>query len=291
MKRIGELTANASDALRLDRTPADEVAMVVDEKSLCYLRVADPLGNWLLLGQLPALHRIGAPVGHYLVTDLPRIADRKVFLFMTSLAPTAADRAAINALKRDGRVLVFFYAPGIYRDGKLDEAAMTELTGIRLRMTKEPTTLKVTLKAGHPLTEGLDGTSCGVEHKTSPVCYADDPDATVLGTLPDGRAGLVVKKQQGWTAVYSSVPMLPSVLLRRIARLGNVHEYVATDDVVWASRGFVAVSVKEGGKRVIRLPRSSAVRDLFTGQEIGANIQSFEADFKPRATRVFAVNE
>ncbi|MBI3922152.1 MAG: beta-galactosidase, partial [Armatimonadetes bacterium] len=133
MKGIEQLTTLASTVALLVKTPADEIAMVVDERSLCYLRVADPLGNWLLVGQLPALHRIGAPVGHYLVTDLPRLKDRKVFLFMTSFAPTAADRAAIDSLKRDGHVLVFFYAPGLYRDGRLDESAMTELTGIRLR--------------------------------------------------------------------------------------------------------------------------------------------------------------
>lgn len=291
MKRLGELTANASQSLKLDRTPSDEVAMVVDERSLCYLRVADPLGNWLLLSQLPSLHRIGAPVGHYLVTDLPRIADRKVFLFMTSFAPTPADRAAINALKRDGRVLVFFCAPGLYRDGALDETAMSELTGFRLRMRKDPTLLKVTLKADAPLTEGLGGVSFGADHKTFPVCYADDAEATVVGTLTDGSPGLVMKAQPGWTSVYSAVPMLPSVLLRRLARLGGVHQYVDTEDVVWASRELVAICVKEGGRRVVRLPRSSTVRDLFSGQEIGTGIKSFDADFEPRATRLFEVRE
>jgi hypothetical protein len=291
MKRIGELTANASEVLPLDRTPADRVAMVVDEQSLCSLRVADPLGAWLLVSQLPALSRIGAPVGHYLATDLPRIADRKVFFLMTSFAPTAADRAAINALKRNGHVLVFFYAPGLYRDGHMDEAAMTDLTGIRLRMTTEPSALKVTLKGGNPITEGLDGFSIGVEHRTFPLVYADDPAAAVLGALPDGKPGFVVKRQDGWTAIYSAVPMLPAPLLRRIAQLGGVHQYIETEDVVWASRDLVAVCVKEGGRRTIRLPRPARVRDLFTGQEIAAGSASFEADFAPRQTRVFVVTE
>ena len=108
---------------------------------------------------------------------------------MTSLAPTAADRTAIDGLKRDGHVLVFFYAPGIYRDGKLDETAMADFTGIKLRMTTEPTELPVALKPGHVLTDGLEGVSCGVPHTTFPTCYADDPAAIVLGTLPTGRAG------------------------------------------------------------------------------------------------------
>jgi hypothetical protein len=289
MRRIGELTAKASEVVQCDRSAADEVAMVVDERSLCYLRPGDPLGTWLLLQQLPALCRIGSPVGHYLVSDLSRIADRKVFLFMTNFAPTAQDRAAIDALKKDGRVLVFFYAPGVYRDGKLDEAAMTELTGITLRMSKEPAELQPTLRPGLALTDGLGGVKCGVGHKAFPVCYAEDPLATVVGTLLDGRAGIVVKPQQGWTAVFSAVPMLPAPLLRRIARLGGVHEYIDTEDVVWASRELLAVSVREPGQRRIRLPRAGKVKDLYTGRDIGRSADYFEATFAPRCTRLFRI--
>ncbi len=111
LQHIGRLAAAASEVLPLDRTAADEIAYVVDERSLCYLRVGDPMGRLLLLEQMPALHRIGAPVGHYLASDVPQLTNRKLFFFPTSFAPTAADRQAIEALKRDGHVLVFLGAP------------------------------------------------------------------------------------------------------------------------------------------------------------------------------------
>ena len=289
MGRLGELTADASRTLELDRSPADQVAFVVDEKSLCYLRVADPLGRWLLMGQLPALHRLGAPVGHYLVTDLPRIADRKLFIIATSFAPTAEDRRALDALKRDGHVLLFLYAPGLYRNGRLDEGAMADLTGINLRLSTDPAPLRVTLTGGHSLTDGLQGLTYGENHETFPIVYADDPDATLLGTLADGRAGLVVKKHDGWTALHSTVPMLPAALLRNIARAAGVHLYISTEDVVYASRGLLAVSVKEPGRRTIRLPRRANVRDLYTGADVATDAESFDADFADRATRVFVL--
>ncbi|MFA6562719.1 MAG: beta-galactosidase [Verrucomicrobiia bacterium] len=289
MGRIGELAGKAREALALDRTPADEAAFVVDEKSLCYLRVADPLGSSLLLRQLPALHRIGAPVGHYLVTDLARISDRKLYIFPTSFAPTAADCKAIDALKRDHHVLLFLGAPGVYRDGKLDETGMAELTGIKLRLSREPSALRVTLKPGHPLTAGLDGVVYGSDQKTFPVCYADDLDAKVVGTLPDGQPGLVMKEHGDWTAVYSSAPLLPAELLRRMARLAGVHLYVGSEDVVWASRQLLAVSVKEAGARNITLPRKANVRDLYRGTKIGDGVVSFDVNFEDRATRVFVV--
>jgi len=137
MDRIARLARNASEVQALDRTPVDEVAMVVDERSLCWMRVGDKtLGAPLLVGQLPALSRIGAPVGHYLASDLPRLRDRKVFFIMTSFAPTEQDRRMIDALKRDGHVLVFVAAQGLYREGQLDESGMEALTGIRLRLDR-----------------------------------------------------------------------------------------------------------------------------------------------------------
>ena len=289
MGRIGNLAKSATEAQTLDRSPVDEVAMVVDERSLCYLRVADPLGAELLVSQLPALSRIGASVGHYLVTDLPRLKDRKVFFIMTSFAPTAQDRAAIEALKRDGHVLVFLYAPGVYRDGQLDETGMADLTGIRLRMTRGEGVFTVKVAGGHRLTEGIEGQSYGGGQRGFPMCYADDAAATVLGTLADGKPGLVVKSEKGWTSVFSAVPMLPTRLMRNIVQSAGVHTYIDTEDVVWASKEMVAVCVKDAGKRVVRLPRKANVRDLYSGEIVGKGLKSFEADFADRATRVFAV--
>ena len=289
MGRIGRLAQSATEAQKLDRSPVDEVALVVDERSLCYLRVADPLGAQLLVSQLPALSRIGAPVGHYLVTDLPRLTDRKVFFIMTSFAPTAQDRKAIEALKRDGHVLVFLYAPGVYRDGQLDETGMADLTGIRLRLSREEGASSVKLTGGHRLTEGLGGQSYGDRHRGFPICYADDSTATVLGTLTDGKPGLVVREAKEWISVFSSVPMLPTRLMRNIAQFAGVHTYIDTEDVVWASKSMVAVCVKDAGKRTVRLPNKANVRDLYSGETVGKGVTSFEAGFADRATRVFVV--
>lgn len=289
LNHIGALVKAATAAQACDRSAVDEVALVVDEKSLCDLRVADPLGKGLLVGQLPALQRIGAPVGHYLVNDLSQLQRHKVFFFMTSFAPSAEDRRVVNALKRDGHVLVFFAAAGLYRNGQIDEMAMRDFTGINLRLSKDPAVLRISCPPGHALTEGLAGGSYGMDQKTSPVCYADDGDAIVLGTLADGHAGLVLKQYHGWTAIYSAAPLMPTSLLRRIAELGGVHFYTAAGDVVWATHDLLGVSVHHAGPRTIALPRSVAVRDLYSGATLGDNLHFFQADFGENATRVFCV--
>ena len=292
MKRSAGYVENAREVLNLDRTPVDEVAFVVDEDSLTFLRVADPLGRWLLVNQIPELRRLGAPSGDYLVSDLPAIVDRKLFVFPTGFAPSAAQRKAVDALKSNGRVLVFLGAPGMYStDGKIDENSMQAFTGVRLRLHSEPGTLHVTMHdRGDALTKGLDGVAYGpAKHRTLPIVQADDPRATILGTLADGSPGLVVRRYANWTAVFSSAPLLPATLLRNLARSAGVHLYIDTPDVVWACRDLVAVSVREAGTRLIRLPRACDVQDLYTGGEVAANVHEFRAKFAKKSTRVFVL--
>ncbi len=119
------------------------------------------------------------------------------------------------------------------------------------------------------------------------ACYADDPEATVLGNLPGGRAGLVVKQHRDWTAIYSAAPLMPTPLLRRIAEVGKVHCYTEAGDVVWATHDLVGVSVNQPGPRVITLARPATVQDLYRGTRIGDNLRSFRVDFDARGTRVF----
>ncbi|RKX44163.1 MAG: hypothetical protein DRP64_07040 [Verrucomicrobia bacterium] len=62
-----------------------------------------------------------------------------------------------------------------------------------------------------------------------------------------------------------------------------------TEDVVLASEQLMAVSVHQGGSRKRHLPRKANVRDLYSGEMIGRAIDSFDADFAERDTRVFVI--
>ena len=164
---------------------------------------------------------------------------------------------------------------------------MAEFTGIKLRLSRQPEALKVTLPGGHALTEGLAGSTYGADRPTDPVCFADDPAAEVLGTLPGGQPGLVMRKYANWTAVHSAAPLLPTALLRRLAQQAGVHLYLDTPDVVWASHDLVAVCVKDAGHRTVHLPARRDVTDLYTGATVARGTASFAAEFGDRATRVF----
>jgi len=280
MAHIARLRQAADDAMDCDRTPADEIAVLVDGWSLARMQVGAPITSWLLAQQIPELARIGAPVGYYSLGDLPGLPPKRMYVFLDCLAPTAEVREAVTRLHRDGRVLVFIGPAGLYRDGNVDPAAMSELCGVNLRLSAEPAVLRCTWS-------GPDGpVEFGAPQPFGPVAVAEDANAEVMGRLADGRPGLVIRRHDGWTAVHSAAPALPAALLRELAGMAGVHLY-SPGDVVWASAGLLTVSVNEAGDRTIRLPRRCTVSDLVTGETVATDAARFDATFPAKGTRTF----
>ena len=282
---IGAMNRIAEASLAWDRASADEVAVVVDDRSLHLMQVANRLSRPLLLEQLPELGRLGAPVGFYALSDLDKLAPRKMYLFLNAFAPGDAERRTIERLKGQGRVLVWLYAPGVYRDGRLDLTGMEELTGVHIVMDKSPAKLAVKSAWGE----------YGADFAVAPTFFADDSRATVLGRLADGRAGLVRRNLGAWTTVYSSAPKLPTTLLRDLAAQAGVHCYLRTPephDVIYANRSLVALCVSEPGPRRVVLPRACDVFDLFEGgKPIATAAREFTVTLARNQTKLFRLSE
>lgn len=287
MARIGHLRAAAARALSADRTPADQVAFAIDAMALAGMRVGDVMGAHLLISRLPDLHRIGRPVGHYLTTDLARLAGSRMVILPTSWAPDARQRTDVERLKGDGRVLVFSYLPGAMKDGVLDEAAMSAFTGMRLRLRQGPQPLVAAILGDSPLTVDLSGGRVGLERQVTPSCYIDDPGAEPLARFADGTVAVARKTMGGWTSVVTAVGDLPRAVLARLADLAGAHRYIETDDVVWAAAGLVSVCAREPGPLTIKLPRQATVVDAFTGQEVARKVTQFTTPFAANQTRLF----
>jgi len=282
---IAAMNRVAEASLSWDRSPADEIAVVVDDRSLHLMQVGNRLSQPLLLEQLPELGRIGVPVGFYALGDVDRIAPRKMYVFLNAFSPTAAEHQAIERLKGQGRVLIWLYAPGVYREGRLNPGAIEEFCGVRVAMDKRPARLEVKSPWG----------TYGANFDVAPVFFAEDPRATVLGRLADGRGGLVRRDAGGWTTVYSSAPKLPATLLRELASQAGVHFYLRNPqprDVIYANRSLVALCVSEPGPRSVHLPRACDVLDLFEGgKPIGRAVREFTVTLQHNQTKLFRLSE
>lgn len=311
LQLLSDLRRIDDESLDADKTSVAEIAVVLDESGFRYCGDGEPLFNALLTAQKQwQLGFIGAPWEPHLLSDIsnPKLKDFKLYIFLNTFHVTPAQRDAIHArLKRNGATAVWVYAPGYISD-QLSVENMTALTGIKLAESDTTGELHVDIAdVDHPYTKSLPkgfayGTDVNVpdiiryyDHRIylkdprdpslrrdlpgfriSPRFYADDPEATVLGELAGvEKPGLVVKKQPGWTSVYSSAPILPAELLRNIAREAGCHIYSDANDVVYANRQFLCIYAPGGKTRTVRLPERANVIDALDGKTLAENVSAF----------------
>ena len=320
MNEISHMNKIAEKAVKFNRSSVAEVAVLLDHRSLLYLETGNFLSASLILNQLPQLGRIGAPVDYYLLDDLPAIPPHKLWIFLNAFAPSDKQREIIERkVKKDGNVCVWIYAPGFIKDEGLSPDGMRELTGINIKYKKKSVPLVVSItQPGHPLTDGICGTSYGTIgtiayeqnkiylHRVSelfptrdkqtfwerlsvgPVFYVEDPEAEVLGMLPAiGMPGLVMKRFDEWTSIFSSAPLLPAGLLRNLLRYSGGHIYVDSNDVVYANKSFLAISTSKGGDKIVRLPFKTSVYDVFKEETVATNTDRFEVNLPGKDTVLY----
>lgn len=287
--------------LTTDRTPASDVAVLVDDESFFYessLHNLDVPG--IFQQRLWGLAHMGAPFDTYLLQDFidGRLRPYKLYVFLNAFRLDDARRAALASnLRRDGRVALWIYAPG-YINNNLSVDHMTELTGFKYAVGERPwaSVMHVTNYA-HPLTKGLSQElTWGTNSKLAPLFYVDDPSATVLGQVVysqgNCRPGMAIKSYPEWTSIYVAAPNLPAALLRNIARFAGAHIYSDQGDVIYATRELLGIHTVSGGMRRLQLPRAAGeVVDLFAGGVVARDKADFEVELAPASTALYLLNQ
>jgi len=287
-------------AMSLDRSPAAEIAVLIDDESYFYETSRHYLDLPLIFQQrLWGLPRMGAPFDTYLLRDLVagRLPPYKLYVFLNPLRLDDARRAALDGeIRRDGRVALWIYAPGYIRERPGIEN-MEALTGLRFGTGEQPWGPLVHITDfEHPITAGLSPALVwGTNFKLAPIFHVDDPEARVLGEVVysqgNCRPGFAVKTFPAWTSVYSAAPNLPAPVLRGVARFAGVHLYSDAGDVLYANRNLLGVHTVNGGPRVFRLPRRAAeVVDLFEKRVVARDTDRFEVRLAPRSSALFLLD-
>jgi hypothetical protein len=114
MRRYGETSLKTAGKWR----PETEIAVFVDDKSS--YRMPPECGYLHAIPQLMSLMpRLGAPYHTYVLSDIVSAPDYKVYIFPLANDLARSEREAINALKGEGRTLVFMGEAGIgaYEEG------------------------------------------------------------------------------------------------------------------------------------------------------------------------------
>jgi beta-galactosidase len=284
-------------ALSLDRKPASEIAVFIDDESFFYESVKNTLDLSLIFQQrLWGLPRLGAPFDVYLLQDLleGNLNSYKLCIFLNVFQLGDKRRAALKkAIRLAQRTSLWIYAPGLIKDD-LSLENMADLTGFRFGMGEQPWGPFIHITDfGHPITRDLDqDLFWGTNSKLAPLFHVDDPEAQVLGQVVysqgNCKPGFAVKKFPEWTSIYSAAPNLPASVLRGIARFAGVHIYSDAGDVLYATRQLLGVHTSGGGKRVFKLPiPAEIIHDLFEKRTIAKNTAEFEVTLPPASTALF----
>ncbi|MCL5995248.1 MAG: hypothetical protein M1546_04245 [Chloroflexi bacterium] len=308
IKRFQEL---GTWALRLDRQPAAEVAVFLDDESYYYESIRNDVDIPLIWRQrVVNLNRFGAPHDVYLLDDLlaGNLPAYKLYIFLNPFHLDNRRREALKRmLRRDGRVALWLYAAGYLNSDALKGQAaplhtdhMTDLMGFRFGQGDSPWgPLMHVTNFKHPITQGLpQDWFWGSTNPIGPLFHLEDPEATTLGevvySLGRCKPGFGVKVfntgalETSWRSVYIASPDVPAPVLRGIARFAEVHLYNEDGDVLYATPDLLSVHSVAGGLRTFKLPRRvELVYDLFDGRVLARDAAEFKVELPPASTALY----
>ena len=182
--------------------------------------------------------------------DLVDFSPYKVVVFANTFLLGEEDKKVIrDKIARDGRHLVWLYAPG-YSDGKKpDERFPETVTGISLEKKTEPGHIIVDMDkaVGDSIVEHLWG-------RADPFFAVADSKAEVFGRFRrSGLPAVAAKQMEGHTSWFSAVPLLDFRSLRFVFGRAGVHFYTDEKAVVYAGSGFITAHFKNGGAHTLTL--------------------------------------
>jgi hypothetical protein len=281
----------ARESLETRKPFSPQIGVFVDPQSFYWMRPTDANAA-LVLHQVVTMPQSGAPWDFCLLDDIadPRLPDYKLYVFLNAFYVDPARREAIHArLKRNGATALFVYAPGYLGPDGESLGQIESLTGIKIARDDREGRPQIILEPADPLARGLpQATPLGFQNLTvAPLFYADDPNARIAGRLVDtNRPGLVVKKQDGWTSVYSGAMQLPQDLIRNIARASGVHIWLDTNDALYTDGQYVGLHATTEGPKTLMLPGHCRVVDAVSAQPIASDVSTIHLSMKRAETRL-----
>ena len=276
---LGQMRSVVRESLARRRPFHGDLAVVLDERSFTYVTALHPLTGNLSLYSLINLPRVGVAWDFYLLDDLAdeRLPAHKLYLFLNAFKLDDSQRAMVRArLQREGATAIWVYAPGLYGENGSGVDLIREVTGLAGERRPWGKPLRVTAADGTVL--------AGDDTSVDPVFVAQAQDAEVLGVLADtDQPGLVRRRAEGWTTVFSSAPKLTPDMLRRLALDAGCHVYLETGDALFVDNQFVCVHASTAGEKTVTLHQPTKVRDVrgearmtLAGAAVGLTMKAHE---------------
>ena len=292
IRGLRQLSDIGKEAVHWDRRTIAEVAFVCSEDTPMHQA---SMNGELLRFELESAHGLlvdlctrkwglaGVPFDTYELHDLANPAfpgeQYKLIVFVNCAVVSDKAAAGIRRWQNSGRAMLWTYAADVYHGKRIAPELSESVTGIRLGWRKQRQNIHVCVKGAHPLCRGGKALDFGTEGSVGPVFFADDPQATVLGTMRDGGEPAFALRDHGaWKSLYLAMLNFGPALFRNIARFAGVHVWCESDDVVYANRSILCLHTATGGPKTVKLPAPAHVTNLWTGRRSAKPVQSVRVD-------------
>jgi hypothetical protein len=243
---------------------AADVLFVYDTESVYYtasLRGTDPISPTLIDYNTLSAFRSGVIFDPVHIDDLARVdlSQYEVVIFGNTYALDDEERAFIHEeVAREGRDVVWFYAPGYLNDN--EDTASAESISSLTEITVRPTTLSGAPEIATSLPADSTARYTLGDSTLRPIFSVEDPDAEPLGRFTQNGASAVARKTlDDHTAWYVSLPSRTAEPLKSILWRTDAHVYTRQGDIVYGGSGLLVVHTVEGGTRSVTLHDGTSV--------------------------------
>ncbi|MDO9465595.1 MAG: hypothetical protein Q7J67_09920 [bacterium] len=317
-----KISKKAGEYINLNKSKRNvEIAVVVDEDSVKYLsfdkeqipsgeiikyvcwngsitypeRKVNTLTGDLIYYQRSRIAQVGAPVDYILFSDLlKKDYDYKLYIFLNCFQYDNKTLNAIRKIQSKDVTMMWCYAPGFIHDMKADLNNMKNLTGIEFGMIKDKSSpLTDIVNFTNEFTSGnFNNTSYGAKYSFAPLFYVCDNEAEVLGVYRENkRPSFAVKNVNKSNSIFCGSNKISPDLLLSIAKGAGVHIYSDSLDFIDANEEFLMFHSAQGGQKTISLNKKSDVVDIFEGEVLFKNVDTFSFEIPKERTKVFFVGD
>ena len=200
-----------------------------------------------------------------------KLTHHKIYCFLNLYYVSPRTKAYLDSLRRNGKILVFVYAPGYSTDKGLDAENISRITGIRTEQIGPGPQKSVFVDS--TLTAGLAGKTAGLDNALGMVRFRiNDPKSTALCTYADGSGvSGAMKKFPDYTSIYIALPSpFTAQFLSRLAAAAKTHVFNRTPGDMFLHRrdDLMVLHGVEGNENILCPAPGKKLYDMTTGEEL-----------------------
>ena len=272
---VAKLVTRFNNIPPSDRFGQAEVALVLDEESLCYTEGSVSFFKLWREELNEHLPRMGAPFDVITTEDMLQRQPYKLYLFRDMFyAPDSKVKKIRDLVETANASCVWFYAAGLLGERGIDPRGVEKLTRIKMNLLNITTSQQLTvLEFDHPITRGVsarEGTAGNDDQRGvyGPMLFVEDEHAEILGHIESiEKPGMAFKGQEQRFDAWFASPLLRPKLLANLALHAGVHLCVEPGNVIFGSGRLISLA-SDDTKTVEFKPRVStaAMENLLTGE-------------------------